>query len=371
MTNDNEKKESKEVLESKLYEGESESLETELEIFGDLLMKRCEEYFGYIAIDYERLEDIIQKKGMEEKMRPYLDLVKKRLTNIAEIALEISENKDYFSEKEPQKKKKRLKGVPYEGLFGLEDKIDEFEDALLCGENVILYGPPGCGKSEILRGYVIKHQDDTEITIIKQKDVLGVYVGESEKAVNALFEEVEKKGGIIVLDEGEWLFEKRRDELGSRYKNDMVSAVLAELDGLEKNRNVRIVVSTNRPDMMDPAFLRSGRFDTLIEIPAPDDEARKNMLNYNLNKMVERGVLDNYNIDVETLVKATNDYNAADIVKGLCYKLSKYCIKNKIKELNDKNLCVFLKEKEKIAYERMSGLSTENKEKGKIPMGYA
>jgi hypothetical protein len=56
MTNDNEKKESKEALESKLYEGESESLEVELEVFRDLVMNRCEEYFGYMMIDYERLE---------------------------------------------------------------------------------------------------------------------------------------------------------------------------------------------------------------------------------------------------------------------------------------------------------------------------
>jgi SpoVK/Ycf46/Vps4 family AAA+-type ATPase len=308
---------------------------------------------------------------MEEKMQPYLDAVVEQFKKMGEIAMAISEDSDYFSDKKQEKKKKRLKGVPYEGLFGLEDKIDEFEDALACGENIILYGPPGCGKSEILRGYIIKHQDDTEITIIKQKDVLGVYVGESEKAVNALFEEVERKGGIIVLDEGEWLFEKRRDELGSRYKNDMVSAVLAELDGLEKNRNVRIVMSTNRPDMIDSAFMRAGRFDTMIEIPAPGDEVRKKIFDYNLDRMVERGVLEGYNISVDNLVNATKDFNAADIVKGLCYKLSKYCIKNKIKELTNDGLCAFLKEKERATYERMSGINTENKEKDKIPMGYA
>ena len=92
---------------------------------------------------------------------------------------------------------------------------------------------------------------------------------------------------------------------------------------------------------------------------------------YNFDKMMEHGVLNDYSVNMDNLVNATKEFNAADIVKGLCYKLSKYCTKNKIKKLDDETLCNYLKERERDIYDRFYAVDHGKKVLEKIPTGYA
>jgi len=297
------------------------------------------EVFEDCSKDILSLDAKITEHNLNDKFELYWTFTTERMKDLAQIVSDIHDDKNYHRTKE------QILGTPYEGLFGLDKQIKEFEFALDHCKNVILYGPPGCGKSEMIRGYAIKH--DTYFEIIKHSDIVDAYWGESEKRITELFDRVEKNHGIVFFDEGDWLFEKRNAGSSSSFKNNLVSAVLAEMDGLKKNRDIKIVVSTNKIDLFDSAFLRYGRFHTKIEVPKPDYNARKQMIEYTLENVIKEGIIKKYAVDVEKFAKETDGYVAADIV-GSCRQAAEKCQMDSIENLSEKIVYKTLDENKKF-----------------------
>jgi transitional endoplasmic reticulum ATPase len=179
-------------------------------------------------------------------------------------------------------------------------------------KGILLYGPPGCGKTLLARA--VATESEANFISIKGPEIFSKWVGESEKGIREIF----RKGrmaapAIIFIDEIDSLVPRR----GVGYSNSgvterVVSQLLTELDGIETLQSVVVIAASNRPDIIDPAIIRPGRFDRLIYVPAPDSESRKKIFDIHTRNIP----LDD-NIDLEVLSKMTRDYSGADI-KSIC-----------------------------------------------------
>ena len=144
-------------------------------------------------------------------------------------------------------------------------------------KGVLLYGPPGTGKTMLAKA--IATETESNFISIKGPELLSMWVGESEKGVRKIFRKARQVAPcIIFFDEFDALAPKRGGQVGSNYSEKIVNQLLTEIDGVEALKDVVIIAATNRPDLIDPALLRSGRIDKLIMVPAPDEEAREQIL---------------------------------------------------------------------------------------------
>ncbi len=141
---------------------------------------------------------------------------------------------------------------------------------------VLLYGPPGCGKTLVAKA--VSNESKANFISIKGPELLNKYVGESEKAIRQLFHRARMSSPcIIFFDELDALCPKRGSEQNSVTER-VVNQLLTELDGLEERRNVFVIAATNRPDIIDPAMLRPGRLDKLLYVPLPNEADRLSIL---------------------------------------------------------------------------------------------
>ena len=141
---------------------------------------------------------------------------------------------------------------------------------------VLLYGPPGCGKTLVAKA--VSNESKANFISIKGPELLNKYVGESEKAIRQLFHRAQMSSPcIIFFDELDALCPKRGSESNSVTER-VVNQLLTELDGLEERRNVFVIAATNRPDIIDSAMLRPGRLDKLLYVPLPNKEDRFSIL---------------------------------------------------------------------------------------------
>jgi len=137
-------------------------------------------------------------------------------------------------------------------------------------KGIMLTGPPGTGKTLLAKA--LANQSNVNFISIKGAELLSKYVGESEKAVREVFQKAKQVSpAIIFFDEMDALAPKRSNGDSNRVSERVVSQLLTELDGIEELVDVFVLASTNRVDMVDPAILRSGRFDMIIEIPPPNE----------------------------------------------------------------------------------------------------
>lgn len=175
------------------------------------------------------------------------------------------------------------------------------------GGGVLLYGPPGCGKTLIARATA--GQCNASFYNIQAADVLDMYIGESEQKLRAIFEKARAdKPCILFFDELEALAGKREHARNSSTAN-IVSQFLTELDGYSQgNDGILILASTNVPWSVDPAFLRPGRFDRLFFVPPPDKLARAAILQHQMQDRPQ----DN-NIDFDVIASKTSGYSGADL----------------------------------------------------------
>ncbi len=175
------------------------------------------------------------------------------------------------------------------------------------GGGVLLYGPPGCGKTLIARATA--GQCNASFYNIQAADVLDMYIGESEQKLRAIFEKARTdKPCILFFDELEALAGKREHARNSSTAN-IVSQFLTELDGYSQgNDGILILASTNVPWSVDPAFLRPGRFDRLFFVPPPDKLARAAILQHQMQDRPQ----DN-NIDFDVIASKTSGYSGADL----------------------------------------------------------
>ncbi len=137
-------------------------------------------------------------------------------------------------------------------------------------KGIMLTGPPGTGKTLLAKA--LANHSNVNFISIKGAELLSKYVGESEKAVREVFQKAKQVSpAIIFFDEMDALAPKRSDADSNRVSERVVSQLLTELDGIEELVDVFVLASTNRIDMVDPAILRSGRFDMIVEIPPPNE----------------------------------------------------------------------------------------------------
>ncbi len=190
--------------------------------------------------------------------------------------------------------------LKYQGLFDHSDATPP--------KGILLYGPPGTGKT--LMAKAAAHESEANFISIKGPELLSKWVGESEKGVREVFRKARQAAPCIVFFDEIDAIAPARGALGSdsHVTERVISQLLTELDGLEVLTNVIIIGATNRPDIIDAALLRPGRFDRLLYVPPPSKESRIQIFKIHTSK---KPLADD--VDIVSLANQTEGYTGADI----------------------------------------------------------
>ena len=172
---------------------------------------------------------------------------------------------------------------------------------------ILMYGPPGTGKTMLAKA--VATESEANFISVKGPEFLSKWVGESEKAVRETFRKARQAAPcVIFMDEVDSITSERGTGSDSNVTERVISQLLTEMDGLSALHDVVVIAATNRPDIIDPALLRPGRFDKSIYIGTPDRESRKKIFEiHTRSKPLAEDV------DLEELAKDTEDYTGADI----------------------------------------------------------
>jgi transitional endoplasmic reticulum ATPase len=173
-------------------------------------------------------------------------------------------------------------------------------------KGVLLYGPPGTGKTLLAKA--IANESEAHFILLNGPEIMSKFYGESEKKIREIFDEAEKNSpSIIFIDEIDSLAPKREDS-GGEVERRVVSQLLTMMDGLQARGKVVVIGATNRPNSIDPALRRPGRFDREVEISVPDKEGRLAIL-----KIHTRGMPLTKNVDLDELARKTHGFVGADV----------------------------------------------------------
>ena len=226
--------------------------------------------------------------------------------------------------------------IKYKHIGGLDEQIRELREAIELPlqkpelfskvgieppKGVLLIGPPGCGKTMIAKAVAA----ETKATFIRLvgSELAQKYIGEGGRMVRELFSLAkEKSPAIIFLDEIDAIGSKRLDSAtsGDREVQRTLMQLLAELDGFDALESVKIIAATNRPDILDDALMRPGRFDRIVEIPMPEEEARSAIFKIHTSKMSTRKV------SIKSLVELSKGFTGAEI-KAACVEAGMIAIR--------------------------------------------
>jgi proteasome regulatory subunit len=227
--------------------------------------------------------------------------------------------------------------VTYADIGGLQNQIDEIRETvelpLLKPElfkkvgiepprGVLLYGAPGTGKTLLARA--VAHETHATFIRVIGSELVQKYIGEGARMVREMFELArEKAPSIVFIDELDAIGARRMDTStsGDREVHRTLMQLLAEIDGFDPRGDVKILSATNRPDILDPALLRPGRFDRLIYFPMPDESARLAIF-----KIHTKGMNLAKNVDLAALAKKTSGSTGADI-KSICTEAGMFAIR--------------------------------------------
>jgi transitional endoplasmic reticulum ATPase len=213
-------------------------------------------------------------------------------------------------------------------------------------KGILLYGPPGAGKTLLAKA--VATECETNFISVKGPEIMSKWVGESEKAVREIFRKARQAAPCIVfLDELDSITPRRDSGSDSNVTERIVGQLLTELDGVSALNNVIVIGATNRPDIIDTALLRAGRFDRIVNIPLPDAEARKEIFQIYLKKKPLAK-----DVRIDEMVKATDGYTGADI-EELCRRASMLAIREFIAKGNGKERLASLKVEKKHFDEAM------------------
>ncbi len=228
--------------------------------------------------------------------------------------------------------------IDYNMIGGLQKQIEEVIETLELPltnpglftdvgveppHGILLYGPPGTGKTLIAKA--VAHRAKATFIRMSGSELVQKYIGEGARLVRDVFDLArEKAPSIVFIDEIDAVGSRRTYDgtTGSSEVNRTMVQLLAELDGFDARGDVKIVAATNRIDLLDPALLRPGRFDRIIEIPMPDAEGRKEILRIHTRNMKLE------NVDLDDLVEMTNELSGADL-KAIVTEAGMFVIRRK------------------------------------------
>ncbi|MHA1733711.1 MAG: CDC48 family AAA ATPase, partial [Promethearchaeota archaeon] len=190
---------------------------------------------------------------------------------------------------------------------------------------ILMFGPPGCGKTMLAKA--VASESQSNFISVKGPEIFSKWVGESERAIREIFRKARSAApSIVYFDELDAVAAGRGAyEVSSGVYESIVNQLLAELDGIEERKGVVVIGSTNRPDILDPALLRPGRFDRIIYTPAPDREARLKILEVHTRDMPKTKELEE---KLKEFASQTDGYSGADL-ENLCREAGMEAIREK------------------------------------------
>lgn len=237
--------------------------------------------------------------------------------------------------------------ISYEDIGGLDKQVEELREAIELPlkhphkfkaigveppKGVLLYGPPGCGKTLLAKA--VAHETNATFIRLVASELAQKFIGEGARIVKELFALARKKApSIVLIDEIDAIAAKRLDvgTTGEREIHRTLTQLLAEMDGFDPLDNVKILATTNRIDVLDPAILRPGRFDKIIEIPLPDIRGR-----YEILKIHTRRMPLAMDVNLIEIAKLTEGATGAEL-RAICTEAALKVIKEEreVVEVND------------------------------------
>ncbi len=304
-----------------------------------ILTKLANITHGFVGADLAALAREAAMKALRRYL-PEIDLDQPIPAQILEKMRVIKEDfKEALKEVEPSALREVLVEIPrvgWEDVGGLEDVkrhlVEAVEMPIKNPESfrrmgirpprgILLYGPPGTGKTLLAKA--VATESEANFISIKGPEVMSKWVGESEKAIRQIFKKAKQVAPCVVfLDEIDALTPRRGAVTGdSGVSERLVNQLLTSLDGLETMEGVVTIGATNRPDMLDPALLRPGRFDRLLMIPVPDEKARLEIFKVHTRHMP----LDT-DVNLEKLAEDLEGYVGADI-EAFCREAAMHALR--------------------------------------------
>ncbi|MBC8517199.1 MAG: CDC48 family AAA ATPase [Nitrosopumilus sp.] len=211
--------------------------------------------------------------------------------------------------------------ITYDELGGLKNEVQKIREmvelpmrhpelfekiGVEAPKGVLLYGPPGTGKTLLAKA--VAGETNAHFISLSGPEIMGKHYGESEERIREIFTQAEENApSIIFIDEIDSIAPKR-DEVSGELEKRIVSQLLTLMDGMKSRGKVVVIAATNRPDSIDPALRRPGRFDREIEIGIPDDEGRFDILSIHT-----RGMPIDENVDLKQISKTTHGFVGADL----------------------------------------------------------
>ncbi|MCS7105708.1 MAG: CDC48 family AAA ATPase [Candidatus Aenigmarchaeota archaeon] len=241
----------------------------------------------------------------------------------------------------PEKIEERaIPTVTYEDIGGIKDVIAKVREMIELPlrhpelferlgieppKGVLLYGPPGCGKTLLAKA--VANESGAHFIAVSAPEIMSKWYGESEQNIKRIFEEAEKNApSIIFIDEIDAIAPKR-EEVTGEVERRVVSTLLTQMDGLKSRGKVIVIAATNRPNALDPALRRAGRFDREIEIPVPDRNGRLEIF-----KIHTRNMPLDKDVDLNWLADITYGYVGADIM-ALCKEAAMSALRRVLPEI--------------------------------------
>jgi transitional endoplasmic reticulum ATPase len=283
---------------------------------------------GFVGADLQALAKEAAMRALR-KVLPEIDLSSESIPaeTLRKIIVNMQDFTDVIKEMEPSAMREVFVEVPdvkWEDIGGLSSIKQELQEAVewplkyqgvftyadaTPPKGILLYGPPGTGKT--LMAKAAANESEANFISIKGPELLSKWVGESEKGVREVFRKARQAAPcIIFFDEIDAIAPRRGGGFSgdSHVTERLISQLLTELDGLEILTNVVVIAATNRPDIIDAALLRPGRFDRLLYVPSPDRNSRIQIIKIHTKK---KPLADDVNI--EKLADHTDRYTGADI----------------------------------------------------------